>query len=144
MERVKIVEDAQLKLVQDKPTYIFESLGKRDVNNTYLPSTKFPIGTQYELVKGEFPPPQSGQSYIYTFIGPYGTTISARLISFTNECLTGLGSSVESEMPCIITIQRKFLRENTQKIGEKQMGGKQTRWRKTKRRRRNKSKRRRK
>jgi hypothetical protein len=57
MERVKIVEDAQLKLVQDKPTYIFESLGKRDVNNTYLPSTKFPIGTQYELVKGEFPPP---------------------------------------------------------------------------------------
>jgi hypothetical protein len=79
---------------------------------------------------------------IYIFKRPDGINIAAKVTYFTHACRTGLGVSLG--LPCIITIQRITIkRPNTPQTGE-QMGGKQTRWRKTKRRRRNKSKRRRK
>jgi hypothetical protein len=135
----------ELELLRNEPPYTFVSLGIRDrLNDTYLPSEDFPIGTKYQLVEGEFPPRSDQYDYNHIFNGPNGE-IAAKVKYFAYACRTGLGASVESGMPCRITIQRP----NTPQMGGKQMRGKQmrgkqTRGRKTKRRRRNRSKRRRK
>jgi hypothetical protein len=149
------MERVELELLRNEPPYTFVSLGIRDrLNDTYLPSKDFPIGTKYRLLEGEFPPQQDQYDYDHLFYGPNGE-IEAKVKYFAYACRTGLGAPVQSGVPCRITIQRA----NTPQTGEKQMGGKQmrgkhmggkqmrgkqTRGRKTKRQRRNRSKRRRK
>ncbi len=148
------MERVELELLRNEPPYTFESLGIRGMNDTYLPSEDFPIGTKYQLVEGEFPPQSDQYDYNHIFNGPNGK-IAAKVKYFAYACRTGLGASVQSGMPCRITIQRANTPQmggkqmggkqtRGKQMGGKQMGGKQTRWRKTKRRRRNKSKRRRK
>ncbi len=46
----------RVELLSNEIPYTFVSLGIRDrLNDIYLPSEDFPIGTTYKLIEGEFP-----------------------------------------------------------------------------------------
>lgn len=118
----------ELKLLPNEPPYTFVSLGIHDrLNDIYLPSEDFPIGTTYKLIEGEFPFRSVQYNYNHIFKGPNGK-IAAKVITFDYACRTGVGASVSGErMSCTISIQRP----NTPQTGGKQMRGKQMGGRKT-------------
>ena len=137
-----------LKLINDSPPYIFESLGKRnDMEPGNIVDNKFPKDKLYVLRDGKFPltdyKDMFSKSNLYHRLDVIDNNIKVKITGFDNSCQEG---QINKYGSCKITVEKEATtggrknKSNRRKTNRRKTNRRKSNRRKTNRRKSNRRK----